>query len=62
MWDVDEKLIYILAVVGHKAIFLYQNEGQYVSYSIGIILGRIGISREVTDFVGVCHSYITTDT
>ena len=56
LWAVDEKLISILAVVGHKVIFLDQAKGQDVSYSLGVILERIGISEEVTYFVGVCHS------
>ena len=62
LWDVDEKLISILAVVGHRVIFLYQSEVQDVRYPLGIISYRIGISREVTNFVGLCHSYITMDT
>ena len=56
LWAVDEKLISILAVVGHKVIFLDQAKGQDVSYSLGVIPERIGISEEVTYFVGVCHS------
>ena len=43
MWAVDDKLISILDVVGHKVIFLDQAEGQDVSYSVGIIPDRIGI-------------------
>ena len=62
MWAVDEKLISVLAVVGHKVIFLDQAEGQDVSYSLGVILDRIGISVEVANFVGVCHSCVTIDT
>ena len=51
--DVDDKLIYILAVVGHRVIFLDQAKGQDVSYSLGVIPYRIEISREVTNFL-VC--------
>ena len=34
--SVDEKLIFILAVVGHRVIFMDQSKGQYVSYSLGV--------------------------
>ena len=37
LWDVDEKLISILNVVGHRLIFLDQAKGQDVSYSLGVI-------------------------
>ena len=43
-------------------IFLDQAKGQDVSYSLGVIPYMIGISGEVTNFVGVCHSYITMET
>ena len=56
MWAVDDKLISVLAVVGHRVIFLDQAKGQDVSYSLGVIPYRIRISRKVTNFVGVCHS------
>ena len=62
LWDVDDKLISISAVVGHRVFFLYQAKGQDVSYSLGVIPYRIRISREVTNFVGMCHSCVTTDT
>ena len=58
LWELDDKLISVLAVVGHRVIFLDQVKGQYVSYSLGVIQYRIGISTEVTNFVGVCHSCI----
>ena len=61
MWAVDNKLISILDVVSHKVIFLDQTEGQDVSYSLGVIPDRIGISREVTDCFGVCHSCVPMD-
>ena len=61
MWAVDEKLISILDVLGHKVIFLDQAEVQDVSYYLGVIPERIGISGEVTNFVGVCHSCVTMD-
>ena len=61
-WDVDGKLIYIWDVVVHKVIFMDQAKGQDVRYSLGIIPYRIRISREVTNFVGVCHSCVTMDT
>ena len=61
MWDVDDKLIPVLAVVGHKVIFLDQAEGQDVRYSIEVIPYRIGISGEVTNLFGVCYSCITID-
>ena len=51
--SVDKKIISILAVVGHRVIFLYQVKGQDVIYSLGVIPYRIGISGEVTNFVGV---------
>ena len=56
LWAVDDKLISVLAVVGHRLIFLYQAEGQDVRYSLGVILYRIKIYGEVTNFVVVCHS------
>ena len=59
LWAVDEKLISIIAVVGHKLMFLNQDEGQYVRYSLGVIPDRILISRKVTNCFGVCHSYVT---
>ena len=58
LWDVDGKLISILADVCHKVIFLDQADGQDVSYSLGVIPDRIRISGEVTDFVGVCNSCV----
>ena len=56
LWDVDDKLISILVVVGHKMIFLDQAEGQDVRYFLGVISDRIRISKEVKKFVGVCYS------
>ena len=61
LWAVDDKLISILAVVGHRVIFLEQAKGQDVSYSLGVIPYMIRISGEVTNFVGVCHSCVTMD-
>ena len=37
LWDVDDKLISVLSLVGHRVIFLYQAKGQDVIYSLGII-------------------------
>ena len=54
LWAVDDKLISILAVVGHKVIFLVQAKGQDVSSSLGVITYRIRISGEVANFVGFC--------
>ena len=62
MWAVDDKLISISAFVGHRLVFMGQAKGQDVSYSLGVIPYRIGISREVAIFFGVCHSCITMDT
>ena len=62
LWDVDDKLISVLVVVGHMLIFLDQAKVQDVSYSLGVIPYRIGISGEVTNCVGVCQSYVTMDT
>ena len=62
MLAVDNNLISILSVVGRKFIFMDQAEGQYVSYSFGVKPYSIGISGEVTNFVGVCHSCVTMDT
>ena len=59
---VDDKLISILAVVGHRVIFMDQAKGKYVSYPLGVIPHRIGTSGELTNFVGVCHSQVTMDT
>ena len=52
-------MITILDVIGHKVIFLDQAEGKNVSYSLGVILYRMVISREVTNFFGVRHSCVT---
>ena len=62
LWDVDDKLISILAVVGHRVIFLYQAKGKDFSYSLGVIPYRIGISGEFTNYIGVCHFCVTMDT
>ena len=61
LWDVDNKLISILAVVGHKVIFLYQSKGQDVSYYLGVIPDRIIITMEIANYFGVCHSCVTMD-
>ena len=58
----DDKLIYISDVVGHRVIFLDQAKGQDVSYSLGVIPYRIKIPQEVTNCFGVCHYWVTTDT
>ena len=57
MWDIDDKLISVLDVVGHRVIFLYQAKGKYVKYPLGVIPNRIKISGEVKKIV-VCHSCI----
>ena len=41
LWDVDEKIISILDVVGHKVILLDQTKGQDVIYSLGVVPDRI---------------------
>ena len=56
LWDVGDKIIYILDILGHHVILLDQYEGQDVGYYLGVTSNRIGISEEVTNFVGVCHS------
>ena len=58
----NEKLISILVVVGHRVIFLDQAKGKDVRYSLGVISYRIVIYGEVTNFVGVCHSCVKMDT
>ena len=62
LWALDEKIISISAVVGHRVIFLNQSKGQNVNYSLGVIPHRIRISGEVTNFFGLCHSCVTMDT
>ena len=62
LWAVDDKLISMSAVVVHWVIFLDQAKWQDVRYTLGAIPYRIRISREVANFVGVCHSCITMDT
>ena len=37
LWDVDDKLISISDVVGHRVIFMDQAKGQDVSNSLGVI-------------------------
>ena len=59
LWDVDEKLISVSAVVGHRVIFLDQGKGHDVRYPLGVIPYRIIIYGEVTNVVGVCHSCVT---
>ena len=62
LWDVDDKLISISAVIFHRVIFLYQAKVQDVRYSLGVIPHRIRISREITNLFGVCHSCVAMDT
>ena len=59
LWAVNDKLISISDVVGHRVIFPDQAKGQYGLYSLWVIPYRIRISWEVTNFVGVCHSLST---
>ena len=60
LWGVGEKLISILAVVGHKVIFLYQAEGEDVSYSLGVTPYWIGIFGNITHpFPLACSRKIT---
>ena len=56
------KLIFILAVVGHRVILLDHAEGQDVIYSLGVIPYRIEIDVEATNCFGACHSCVTMDT
>ena len=56
LWDVDDKIISISAVVYHRVIFLDQVKGQDVRYSLGVIPHSIRISGEFTNFIDVCHS------
>ena len=58
LWAVDDKLISISAVVGHRMIFLEQTKGQDFRYSLEVITYRIRISGWVTNIVGVCHPVI----
>ena len=60
--DVDDKLISISAVIGHRVIFLNQAKVQDVSYSLEVIPHRIIISLDITNLVGVCHSCVTMKT
>ena len=62
LWDVNDKLISISAVIGYRVIFMDQAKGQDVCYSLGVILQRIRISREITNIVGVCHACVTMHT
>ena len=62
LWDMDDKLISISTAVGDRMIFLDQAKGQDVSYFLGFIPYRIRISRDITNFVGVCHSCVKMDT
>ena len=62
LWDVNDKLIYLSAVIGHRVIFLDQAKGQDVCYSLGVIPHKIRISRDITNLVFVCHYFITMDT
>ena len=51
-----KKLISVLDVLGQNMILLYQAGGWDVSYYLGVVPYRIGISVEVTNFIGVCNS------
>ena len=62
LWAVNEKIISISDVIGHRVIFLDQAKGQDVRYYLGVIPHRIRISWEITNLVGVCHSCVTMDT
>ena len=62
LWDVENKLISVFAVVGHQMILLYQAEQNYVGYSLGVISYRVGISGEITIFVCACYSCVVMDT
>ena len=62
LWAVNDKLISISSVIGHRVIFMDQAKVQDVCYSLGVIPHRIRISREITKLVGVCHSCVTMDT
>ena len=62
LWAVDETLISISDVIGHRVIFLEQAKGQDVCYSLGVIPHMIRISREITNIFGVCHSCVTMET
>ena len=62
LWAVDDKLISISAVIGHRVIFLDQAKGHDVLYSLGVIPHKIIISRDITNIVGLCHSCVTMDT
>ena len=55
LWNLNKKLILILADVGHKMILLDQANVQDFRYSLRAIPDRIGISGEATNFVCVCH-------
>ena len=62
LWAVDDKLISISAVIGHRVIFLNKDKGEGVRHYLGVIPHRIRISQEITNLVGVCHSFVTMDT
>ena len=59
---VNDKLIPISSVIGHRVIFMDQAKGKDVLYSLGVIPHRIRIPREITNLFGVCHSCVTMDT
>ena len=62
LWDVDDKIISISAVVGHRVIFLDQAKEQDFSYSIGVIPIQYQNIQGGHQFFGVCHSCVTMDT
>ena len=62
LWAVNDKLTSILAVMGHRVIFIEQAKGQDVCYSLGVIKHRIRISLEITNISGACHSCVKMDT
>ena len=61
LWAVNDKLISIYVVIGHRVIFLDQAEGQDFIYYPEVIPDRIRISVKVTNYVVVCKSCVTTD-
>ena len=57
LWVVNDKLISISAVVGHRVVFLDQAKVQDVRYSLEVIPYRIRISGEVANFFGLLSQH-----
>ena len=62
MWDMNDKSIPVLTVIGHYMVFLHQYELHNVDYPLWIIPDSILLSRDVASSVGLGYSCISVCT